>query len=182
MQLRHHPRVQQPGDVEIGVGIAAQLDQTTDMMVLQEHADLRLVLVDGGQGLPRRLDEILVVDLHIGLIDDIGVAIEHHDRGKPADAGLEVHEFVELLAVVVEHRFCARELDCDRDGVGTHDPGLLAQIGFRHDQRILDHSFGRFGEQPVEAAVERHAGDDGHQDRRHRGDDRKQRDDAHMEP
>ena len=102
--------------------------------------------------------------------------------GSPRSAGLEVDELVELVTLLVEHGLCARELDRDRDRVRAHHPGLLAQIGLRDDQRVLDHPFGLFGEQPVEPAIEGHAGDDGHQDRRYRRDDRKQRDDAHMQP
>ena len=36
-------------------------------------------------------------------------------------------------------------------------------------------------EQPIKTAVERHAGNDGHQDRRHRSDDGEQGDDTHMQ-
>ena len=43
-------------------------------------------------------------------------------------------------------------------------------------------ALGARGEQPVEAAVERDAGDDRDQDRRHRRDHGEQRDDAHMQP
>ncbi len=95
--------------------------------------------------------------------------------GSPRTPAWKLTNLWNSLALLVEHRLCARELDRDRDGVGAHHPGLLAQIGLRDDQRVLDHPLGLFGEQPVEAAIERHAGDDGHQDRRHRGDDRKQR-------
>ena len=83
---------------------------------------------------------------------------------------------------LVEHRLGARELDRGRDDVGAHDLGVLAHIGFRDDQRILDQRLGLLREQPVEAAVERHAGHHGDQDRGHRGDHREQRDDAHMQP
>ena len=66
--------------------------------------------------------------------------------------------------------------------IGAHDLRVIAQIGFRHDQRILDCGARAGGEQPVEAAIERHAGDDRDQDRRRRGDDGEQSDDAHMQP
>ena len=58
--------------------------------------------------------------------------------GKPADARPGVEELLELLAVLIEQRLGARELDRHRDDVGAHDLRVLAQIGVGDDQRILD--------------------------------------------
>ena len=83
--------------------------------------------------------------------------------------------------VLVEQRLGARELDGDRDGLGARELRVLAHIGVRHDQRVLDQRAVLLREQAVETAVERDAGDHRDQDRRHRGDHREQRDDAHMQ-
>ena len=133
------------------------------------------------QRLARRLDEGLV-DLHVGLIDHVEILVQHHHHRQAADAGLGIDELVELRAILIEHRFCARQLDRGRDDVGAHDLGVLAHIGFRHDQRILDQRMGLPREQPVEPAVERDARDHRDQDRGNRGNQRKQGDDAHMQP
>ena len=89
---------------------------------------------------------------------------------------------MELLARLVEHGLGARELDGDGDAVAAHELALLAHIGVGDDHRILDQRPHLLREQAVEAAVERHARDHRHQDRGRRGDDREQRDDAHVQP
>ena len=89
---------------------------------------------------------------------------------------------MELLARLIEHRLCARELDGDGDAVAAHELALLAHIGVGDDHRILDHRLHLLREQAVEAAVERHARDHGNQDRGDRGDDGEQGDDAHVQP
>ncbi len=152
------------------------------MVVLEEHADLRLGFRDRAEHLPRRLDEDLVFDFDVGLVDHIGVAVEHDDGAQAAHVRLEIEEVVELGPVLVENRLGARELDRHRNGVGAHQPVLVAHIGLRNDQRGLDHALGLRRDQPVETAIDRDARYHGHQDRRHRGDDRKQGDDANMQP
>ena len=89
---------------------------------------------------------------------------------------------MELLARFVEHGLGAGELDRGGDGLGAHELDLLAHIGVGDDQRILDERLSLLREQPVETAVERHAGDHGDQHRGNRGDDGEQGDDAHMQP
>ena len=86
------------------------------------------------------------------------------------------------VAVLVEHRLGARQLDRGRDDVGAHDLGMLAHIGLGDDQRVFDQRLGLLREQAIEPAVERDARDHRDQDRRHRGDQREQRDDAHVQP
>ena len=82
---------------------------------------------------------------------------------------------------MIEQRFGAGKLDSDGDGVGADELHVLAHIGVGHDQRVLDQRMGLLREQPVEAAVERDAGDHRHQDGGHRGDDGEQGDDAHVQ-
>ena len=89
---------------------------------------------------------------------------------------------MELVARLIEQGLGARELDGDGDRVGARELRVLAHIGVGDDQRVLDQRLRLLREQAVEAAVERHARDDGDQDRRDRGNDGEQRHDAHMQP
>ncbi len=59
---------------------------------------------------------------------------------------------------------------------------MVAQIGFGHEQRIFNRRARAGRKQTVEAAVERHAGDNRDQDRGRGGDNGKQADDADMQP
>ena len=64
VQLREHARVEQARNVEVGVGIAAQLDDGRDIVGIEKHRDLRLGIVDRGKDVGRRLAED-VADLRI---------------------------------------------------------------------------------------------------------------------
>jgi hypothetical protein len=116
-----------------------------------------------------------------GARDDVEVFVDHDGGGEPAHRGLEGQELLELVVVVLELRFVARDVDRHDHDVGAHDLRVVAQIGLRHDQRIFDRRARARREQPVEAAVERDAGDDGDQDGGRGGDDRKQADDANVQ-
>ena len=87
---------------------------------------------------------------------------------------------MELLARLVEQRLGARKLDRGSDAFGAHELHLLAHISVGDDQRVLDERLRLLREQPVEAAVERHACNDGYQHRRNRSDNREQGNDAHV--
>ncbi len=180
-QLREHPRVEQPGDVEVGVGIAAQLDDGRDVVGIEEHRHLRLGVVDGGQHLGGRLDERLV-GLGVDLVDDLEVLVEQHDPGQPADRRLHRKELMELVARLVEQRLGARELNGDGDGIAAHELHVLSHISVGDDERILDQRVGLLREQPVEAPIEGDARHHRHQDRRHCCDDGEERHDPHMQP
>ena len=86
------------------------------------------------------------------------------------------------VAILIEHRFCARQLDRGRDDIGANDLGMLADVSLRHDHRIFDQRLSLLREQTVEPAVERDARNHSDQNRGNRGDQRKQGDDAHMQP
>ena len=107
-QLRQHPRVEQAGDVEIGVAVVAQLDDGGHVTGVEEHRHLRLGIVDGGEHLRRRLEEGRLGDLGVGLVDEADVLVEHHHRGQAADRGLDGEKLVELLARLVEQGLRAR--------------------------------------------------------------------------
>ena len=123
----------------------------------------------------------LSTDLEIGARNDVEVLVDHDRGGEPAHGGLEGQVLLQLVAVVLEDRLVARDVVGHDQDVGAHDLRVVVQIGFRHDQRIFDGRARARGEQPVEAAVERDAGDDGDQDGGRRGDDREQADDAHVQ-
>ena len=180
-QLRDDLRVEDARDVEIGIGVGLQLDDGGHVIGVEKQRDLRLGLVAGGEHLARRLDEGLA-DVGAGLLDHVEIAVDHHDRRQAADIGLGGEELPELLAVLIEQRLGARHLDGGGDAVGAQELRVLAHIGVGDDQRILDQRLGLPREQPVEPAIERDARHHRHQDRRDRGDDREQADDAHMQP
>jgi hypothetical protein len=94
---------------------------------------------------------------------------------------LRGQELTKAIAVLIKERLGTRDVGCNRDDIGADDLRVIAQIGFRHRQRILDHRARADVEDPVKAAIERDAGDDRDQDRRHRRDYRKQADDADMQ-
>ena len=109
------------------------------------------------------------------------VLVQQHYCRKSPDRGLDREKLLELLARLVEQRLCTRQLDGDRDAVGAHELDVLAHIGIRDDQRILDHRLSLLREQTIEAAVERHACDDRHQHRRNCRNDGEQCHDTHMQ-
>ncbi len=106
----------------------------------------------------------------------------HHRGRQVAQRGLGGEELAEPVAVLLEQRLGTGHVDRHRVGVGPDRLGVLADIGVRHDERVLHHRAGAGRKQLVEAAVERHARDHRDQDGRQRGDDREQRDDLDMEP
>ena len=113
---------------------------------------------------------------------DVEILVQDHDHREAADVGLGIDELVELGAVLVEHRLGARQLDRGPDDVGAHDLGMLANIGLGDDHRVFDQRLGLLGKQAIEPAVERDARHHGDQNRRHRRDQRKQRNDTHVQP
>ena len=133
------------------------------------------------QRIARRHGESLV-GLEIGARDDIEVVVEHDSGGEPAYRRLEGQKLLELLAVLLEHRFGARDFEAHQHDIGTHDLRMIAQIGFRDDQRILDRRACAGREQPVEAAIERDARHDRHQNCRGRGDNREQPHNPNVQP
>jgi hypothetical protein len=89
---------------------------------------------------------------------------------------------MKLFARLVEQRLRTREFNCDRYAVGAHKLDVFAHVCIGDDQRVLDERASLLRKQPVEAAVERHTRHHGDRNRRNRGDDRKQGDDAHVQP
>ena len=180
VQLREHARVKQACDVEIGVGIAAQLDDGRDVIGVEEHRHLRLRVVDGGEHIGRRLAEDMT-DLRVDLLDDVEVLVDQHHCRQSADRSLCGQELTELVARLVVERFRARKLDGGRNGIGARELRVLAHIGICHDERVLDERMRLLREQAIEPAVERHACHHRDQDRRCGGDDREQRHDPHVQ-
>ena len=181
LQLRHHARIEQPRDVEIIVREFVDLDHGGDVVGVGQQHDLRLGRRDMRQRLARRQREGLV-HLGLGARDDLEVLVEDDGGGEPAHGGLEGEELRQLGRLGIEQRLGARQVEAHHHDVGAHDLRVIVQIGFGDDQRVLDRRAGAGREQAVEAAVERDAGHDRHQDRGRRGDEREQADDAHVQP
>ena len=116
------------------------------------------------------------------LLDHVQVLVEQHDRRQSADRSLHGQELAELVAGLIEQRLRAREFNGGRDGIGSRELRVLADIGVGNDQRVFDQRMRLLREQPVEPAVERDACHHRHQDRRRGGDDRKQGNDPHVQP
>ena len=51
------------------------------------------------------------IDLEIGARDDVEVLVDHDRGGEPAHRGLEGQELLQLVAVVLEHRLVARDVE-----------------------------------------------------------------------
>ncbi len=181
LQLRHDARIEQPRHIEIIVVVFLQLDYRGDVIGVGQQNDLGIFVGDMRQRIARRQGKCLI-GFEVGARDDVKIFVNHHGGGEPANRSLEGEKLPKLVAVVFENRLVARDLESHQHDVGAHDLCVIAQIGFRHDQRILDRRAGARGEKPVEAAVERDAGDNRHQDRGRGGDDGEHADDAHMQP
>jgi hypothetical protein len=179
-QLRHYARVEQARDIEVHAVVAAQLDGGGDVVALGDERDLRPVLVGLAEHGRRRQHDLLL-HLDVGLLDRAAVLGDHHGGGEAADLGLPGQELAEPLAVLVEQRLGAPDVECHGQNLGADILRMLGDVGIGHDQRLLDHGAGARGEEAVEAAVERRARHHGDQHRRHRSHHAEQADDAHMQ-
>ena len=112
--------------------------------------------------------------------ENLAAAVDQIGRRQCANGGLRVQEIAEAL------RLRAHELDRlvdvlgHAERVGADHLAVLLEIGGGDVDGILDDRLGADREPMVEAAVERDAGKDREQDRRHHGDDAEQADDAYM--
>ncbi len=158
-----------------------QLDDGGDRVGGEQHADLRIGLVDLGKARRvRQRDRLIGVD--VGALDHRGVGADD-DRGRePAHPRLRREELLEALALAVEQRLGARHVERHRHDVAADHAGLVLQIGVGDDQRVLDDRPRAGREQPVEAAIEGDAGDQRDKNGRNGGDHREQRDDADVQP
>ena len=158
-----------------------QLDDGGDIVPFRDEGDLRLGLAGLGEKLRRRQHEPFI-HFDAGRLDDRAVGLEHERHRKIASVGLRGEEFAELIAVGIEQRFgAARSKAIAKSSLRT-DRGMLGHIGIGHDQRLLDHGARAGREETVEPAIERRRGDDRDQNRRHRGNHRKQADDLNVQP
>ena len=107
--------------------------------------------------------------------------VDHHGGGEAARSGLRGKKFLEPLAVGIEHRLGAAEIEGHGHDLAADRLGVLAHISVGDDERLLDHGARACREETIEAAIERGAGDHGNQHGRHRGDDREKADDLHVQ-
>ena len=130
LQLRHHARVEQPRHVQIIVVVFVDLDDGGDVIGVGQQDDLRLLDGDLRQRLARRNGKGLI-ELEVGMRNDLEVLVEHDRGGKSAHRSLESQELAQFLLVVLEYRLGAREVEGHHHDVGAHDLGVIAQIGLR---------------------------------------------------
>ena len=107
--------------------------------------------------------------------------MDDHRGGKAARGRLRCEEFLETLAIGIEHRLGAAEIEGHGHDLAADRLRVLADISVGDDERLLDHGAGAGREEPVEAAVERRTGDHRHEHGRNGGDDGEQPDDLHMQ-
>ena len=107
--------------------------------------------------------------------------MDDHRRGKAARSRLCCKEFLETLAIGIEHRLGAAEVEGHGHDLAADRLRVLADISIGDDERLLDHGARAGREEPVEAAIERRAGDHRYQHGRNGGDDGKKPDDLHMQ-
>ena len=180
-QMRDDPRIERTNDAQIGIVVAAHLDDGGDRIGVEQHADLRLGFVDGREtGGVRQRSRLLRLD--IGALDDRGVGPDDHRSRQSAHSRLRGEELLEALAFGIEQRLGARHVERHRHDVAADHLRVFLQIGVGDDQRVLDDGAGSRGEQPVEAAVERDARHHRHQDCGHRRDHGEQADDLDVQP
>ena len=101
--------------------------------------------------------------------------------GQVAAERLPAHQLAEAGAVEAVERSRLVEVVGHRQRRALQVARILLHIGVGDRQRRADDRLGPDLEPAVEADVERDRGDDGDHDRRHRGDQREHRDDAHMQ-
>ena len=87
-----------------------------------------------------------------------------------------------VAPILIEPRPCPREIVGHAQDVAVNQLRVLVQIGAGNVRGVLDDRLGAGRKQPVEAPVERDVGDEGNQDGRQHRNDRKQRDDLHVQP
>ena len=117
----------------------------------------------------------------LDLLDDRAVTLDHGGGGKAEEMRARGEELVEQLGVGIEHRLAAVEIGRGQLRFLQQPQALVLAKQVGRFRRAADETAHVAHEGRVEQFVERHRTDDGHADRRHRGDDREQRHDADMQ-
>ena len=179
-QLLHHARVEQAGDVEIHIVVAAQLDDRGDVIALGDERDLRIGFGGLAEQLRRRQHDFRR-HRHVGALDRRTVGLDDNGGREIAAGGLRGEEFAELIAILIEDRLGAAKVVGHGQNLAADRLGVLVHIGVRDNQRLLDHGARARREETVEAAIERRRRDQGDKNCRHRGDHREQADDLDVQ-
>ena len=187
VQLLLNGRIDDAVDHQVGVGEVGQLDQATDDIAALPRLDHHKFALVGlferggagreeGEAVPRHdaRDELLLAVLLLRGIED-------EDRRQPVQQGVVGHTADEIGAVVVVEVTLLRQVGSDLRHVVAHRLAMVVHVGFGHIDRRIHDGTGTFREPRIEAAVERHGGEDGHHDGRHDGDEAEQRDEAELQ-
>ena len=161
LELRHHPRIEQTRHVEEGIVERPQPDHGRDIIRFGEHRDLRLGFIDVGEKFLRRRREIL---LNAGLrrLQDIAILIDQHGARQIARLRACRQQLAKRSAILVVQRAGVGDIVGHAQNVAADQLRVFVGIGARNDQRVLDHLARRPREQPIEAAIDGHVGDDRH--------------------
>ena len=112
--------------------------------------------------------------------EDLAIPVDEIGDGQRPDGGLRGEEIAEALRLRLHQLDRLVDVLGHGDGIGADHLAMLLEVGGRHVDRVLDDRLGADREPMIEAAVERDAGKDGEQDRRHDRDHAEQADDADM--
>ena len=107
--------------------------------------------------------------------------MDHHRGRKAARGRLRGEELLEALAIGVEHRLGAAEIERHGHDLAADRLCVLAHIGVGDNQRLLDHGARAGGKETVQTAVERGAGNHRDQHGRNGGNNGEQPDDLHVQ-
>jgi hypothetical protein len=107
--------------------------------------------------------------------------IDHEHARQASEGSVRCEPADEGVAVGVEQLALLGEILGDEGDVAARHFRLLADIGFGHAFSAADDVAGAFGEPCVEAAVERHRGEQGDNQRRHGCEQRQHRDDLDVQ-
>ena len=183
LQLLDHARIERARDIEIGVVVAAQLDHRRDALRSPETSRpaarsrrRRRARPAAADGPMSPTPSMSAFSITVRSLCTIRVS------GRPRTRRLRGQELAEALAVAVEQRLGAADVERHRGDLAADQRAMLVEIDLRDGERVLDHRLDAGREPGRKPAVERDAGDDRDQHRGNGGDHREQPDDAHMQP
>ena len=181
LELRDHARIEQPRHIQERIVEGVQPDHRSDVICVGKDRDLRLVLIDIAEEILRRRREVLL-DPGLRRFQDVAILVDQHGSRQIPGGGAHRQQFAKRPAVLVKQRPRTGNVVGHPQDVAADQLRMFVGVGPGNDQRILHHLARRTREQPVQATVDGHVGDDRDQYRRKHGDDREQADDLDVQP
>ena len=181
VDMREHPRIDQPPDVEVRVGKAVEAQQRAHPVLgVGRHDDDLAVL-----GLLERPIGNLRVEVEQQAIpgpsEDPPGAVEHDSLGQRAHAHLGGQGLVEAIGVEDQRYAPAVEVLRHGQGVGADRPAVLLQVGLGHHEGFLDRGAHPVAEPALQSEIEQQNREGRDHDGRRDRDQTEQADQAHMQ-